>query len=78
LFNLHPLITPLIGFAFPVESGAPRELKTVRLHAAARFISRTFLRIRPRGERRPRRRKPLWGLRWRFGLRTASDCRTGQ
>jgi serine/threonine protein kinase len=35
LFNLrHPLIAPLIGFAFPVESGGQRQLKTARLHAA--------------------------------------------
>jgi serine/threonine protein kinase len=35
LFNLrHPLIAPLIGFAFPVESGGRRELKIARLHAS--------------------------------------------
>jgi serine/threonine protein kinase len=35
LFNLrHPLIAPLIGFDFPVESGGRRELKTARLHAS--------------------------------------------
>jgi serine/threonine protein kinase len=35
LFNLrHRLITPLIGFVFPVKSVGRRELKTVRLHAS--------------------------------------------
>jgi hypothetical protein len=35
LFNLrHPLIAPLIGIVFPVESGGRRELKTARLHAS--------------------------------------------
>jgi serine/threonine protein kinase len=33
LFNLqHPLIAPLIGFVFPIESGGRRELKSARLH----------------------------------------------
>jgi serine/threonine protein kinase len=35
LFNLrHPLIAPLIGFVFPVESARRRALKTARLHAS--------------------------------------------
>jgi serine/threonine protein kinase len=34
LLNLrHPLIAPLVGFVFPVESGGPRQLKTARLYA---------------------------------------------
>jgi hypothetical protein len=35
LLNLrHPMIAPLIGFAFPAQSSGRRELKTARLHAA--------------------------------------------
>jgi serine/threonine protein kinase len=35
LLNLrHPLIAPLIGFVFPIESDGRWELKTARLHAS--------------------------------------------
>jgi hypothetical protein len=30
----HPVIAPLVGFAFPAQSSGRREFKTVRLHAA--------------------------------------------
>jgi serine/threonine protein kinase len=44
LFNLrHPLIAPLIGFVFPVESDGRREWKTARLHASGGSLADIFL-----------------------------------
>jgi hypothetical protein len=44
LLNLrHPLIAPLIGFVFLVESGGRRELKTVRLHASGGSLADVLL-----------------------------------
>jgi hypothetical protein len=40
---LNPLIAPLIGFVFPVESDERRGLKTARLHASRDSLADVFL-----------------------------------
>jgi serine/threonine protein kinase len=44
LLNLrHPLIAPLLGFAFPVESDGRREFKIARLHASGGSLADVLL-----------------------------------